>query len=173
MKRYLSLVFIIVFVSFSQSLGQLKVGYVDSKTILDQLPDAQDIQKRMDALVQEWQDDLRKMENDLKAKEDDYERRKLILSTVRKKELEKEIQDLKDQISDFKQKKFGVNGELFKKQDELMKPVQNKVFNAIQTVAEEQELDFVFDRSGDLMFLYAKPDYDITYLVIEELNKKL
>lgn len=170
MKKFPLLLILLIIVSGSIN-AQLKIGYVDSKTIMKELDDAKDVQQRMDALVLEWKDDLKKLENDLKAMEDDFERRKLILSTSKKRELEKEIRELKDQISDFKQKKFGVNGELFKKQEELMKPVQNKVFNAIQTVAEDQELDYVFDRSGDMMFLYAKADHDITYLVIEELNK--
>ena len=53
-----------------------------------------------------------------------------------------------------------------------MKPVQNRVFNAIQEIAAEEDLDFVFDRSGDIMLLYAKPDYDITALVLEKLNRE-
>ena len=61
-------------------------------------------------------------------------------------------------------------GELFQKQNELMKPIQNKVFTIIQQVATEEELDFVFDRSGDILFLYAKPEYDLTAKVIERLK---
>ncbi|MGE5353871.1 MAG: OmpH family outer membrane protein, partial [Acidobacteriota bacterium] len=69
-----------------------------------------------------------------------------------------------------RQKKFGTNGELFQKQDELMKPIQNRVFDSIKKVAEEQDLDFVFDRSGDVLFLYAKEKYDITNLVLQKLK---
>ena len=57
-----------------------------------------------------------------------------------------------------------------KKQEELMKPVQNRVFSVIQEVAKEKDLDFVFDRSGDIVFLYAKPEYDITNIVLEKLK---
>jgi outer membrane protein len=73
-------------------------------------------------------------------------------------------------MTDYRQKKFGTNGELFQKQDELMKPVQNRVFTAIKEVAEKEDLDFVFDRSGDVIFLYAKDKYDITNLVLEKLK---
>ena len=69
-----------------------------------------------------------------------------------------------------REKKFGHNGELFQKQDEIMKPVQNKVFNAITDIAKEEELDFVFDRSGDVLLLYAKEEYDITAKVLERLK---
>ena len=173
MKRIFVYSLILCALTISTVNAQLKIGYVDSKSIIDQLPDAQDIQKRLDALLQEWKDELKKMQNDLKAKEDDFEKRKLILSSTKKKELQKNIQDQNDQISDYKKSKFGVNGEIYKKQNELMKPIQNKVFNAIQKVAEDEEFDYIFDRSGDMMFLYAKPEHDVTYLVLEELKREI
>jgi outer membrane protein len=137
---------------------------------MDNLPDAQDARQKIDALVQEWQSELTKMENNWKAKYDDYEKRKLIMSDQTRAELEAELVKLEQEMTDYREKKFGTNGELFQKQDELMKPVQNKVFNAIQEVAEEEELDFVFDRSGDIMLLYAKEQYDITQTVLEKLK---
>ena len=81
-----------------------------------------------------------------------------------------EISKLEKEISDYRDKKFGAKGELFQKQDELMKPVQNKIFNTIKDVAEEEDLDFVFDRSGDILFLYAKEKYDLTAKVLERLK---
>jgi outer membrane protein len=101
---------------------------------------------------------------------DDYEKRKLIMSEQKRAETEKELVRLEENISKFRQSKFGANGELFKNQEEIMKPIQNKIFNIIQEVAEEEDLDFVFDRSGDILFLYAKEEYDITNLVLEKLK---
>lgn len=150
--------------------AQLQVGYVDSDTIMKELPDAQDAQKRLDALIQEWQEELSKKEKDWKAQFDDYEKRKLIMSNQKRAEIEKELVTLENEISDYRQAKFGVNGELFKNQEEIMKPIENKVFNAIKDVAEENDLDFVFDRSGDIIFLYAKEEYDITNQVLEKLK---
>ena len=92
------------------------------------------------------------------------------MSNQKRKETEKQLKAKGKEISDFRQKKFGVNGELFQKQEELMKPIQNMIFNAIEEVAKEKDLDFVFDKSGDLMFLYAKDKYDITPLVLEKLK---
>ncbi|QQS38200.1 MAG: OmpH family outer membrane protein [Ignavibacteriales bacterium] len=150
--------------------AQLKIGYVDSDTIMDNLPDAQDARQKLDQLIQEWQAELGKLESDWKTKYDDYEKRKLILTDQTRADLESELIKLEQQIADYREKKFGTNGELFQKQDELMKPVQNKVFTAIKEVAEEEGLDFVFDRSGDIMILYAKTDYDISAKVLEKLK---
>ena len=169
MKQIYLLFLITVLISGAVN-GQLKIGYVDSDTIFDKLPDAVDAQKKIDALIQEWQEELTKMENAWQTKYDDYEKRKLIMSSQKRAEVEKELVTLEDQISEFRQTKFGVDGELFKKQEELMKPIQNKVFNIIQEVARDNDFDFVFDRSGDIIFLYAKEEYDITNAVLDKLK---
>ena len=170
----MKLIFISLFVylpllSFVSN-AQLKIGYVDSDTIMDNYPDVQDARQRLDALIQEWQAELRKMESDLKLKQDDYEKRKLIMTEQTSTEAKADITKLEKEIADYRDKKFGANGELFQKQSEVMKPVQNKVFTIIQQIAAEEELDFVFDRSGDIIFLYAKPEYDLTAKVIERLK---
>jgi len=152
------------------SNAQLKIGYVDSDTIMDNFPDVQDARQKLDALIQEWQAELKKLESDLKAKQDDYEKRKLIMTEQTSNEAKTEITKLQKEITDYRDKKFGTNGELFQKQNELMKPLQNKIFTVIQGVATEEELDFVFDRSGDILFLFAKPEYDLTSKVIERLK---
>jgi outer membrane protein len=164
----LSLFFILA--SSSNIYSQLKIGYVDSDAIMKQLPDAQDTQKKLDAIIKEWQEELSKMEKDWKAKYDDYDKRKLVLSEQKRVEIEKDLTQMEDQISKFRQDKFGVKGELFQKQEELMKPIQNRVFTAIQDIAKANNYDFVFDRSGDIMFLYAKDDYDLTKLVLDKLK---
>jgi len=170
----MKLIFISLFVylpllSFISN-AQLKIGYVDSDTIMDNYPDVQDARQRLDALIQEWQAELRKMESDLKLKQDDYEKRRLIMTEQTSAEAKADIAKLEKEIADYRDKKFGANGELFQKQNEVMKPVQNKVFTIIQQIAAEEELDFVFDRSGDILFLYAKPEYDLTAKVIERLK---
>lgn len=164
-------IFIVLFFAFSGlTNAQLKIGYVDSDTIMDKLPDAQDAQQKLDALIKEWQEELNKLERTWKEKYEDYEKRKLIMSDQTRAEAEAELVKLEENMNSYRQKKFGVNGELFQKQDEIMKPVQNRVFDAIKQVAEAEELDFVFDRSGDVLFLYAKEKYDITNLVLEKLK---
>ena len=170
MKRILFPFVLLLLVFSSLSYGQMKIGYVDSDAIMDKLPDAQDARQKLDVLVQEWQGELNKIENTWKTKYDDYEKRKLIMTDQSRTELEAELVKLEKQISDYREKKFGTNGEMFQKQDELMKPVQNKVFSAIKEVALEEDYDYVFDRSGDILLLYAKDKYDITVKVLNKLK---
>ena len=169
MNRLLSVLITILFFS-SFVFGQLQIGYVDSDAIMKKLPDAQDAQKRIDTQIDEWQKEIREMQKKWKESYDDYERRKLIMGKQKRAEIEKELVTQEEQIEEYRQSKFGISGELYKKQDEFMKPIQNRVFSAIEEVALEKELDFVFDRSGDLIFLYAKEEYDITGDVLNKLQ---
>ncbi|MEE9432386.1 MAG: OmpH family outer membrane protein [Melioribacteraceae bacterium] len=170
MKKLHLLLFCALAFSFSNISAQLKIGYVDSDAIMKKLPDAQDAQKKIDAQINEWEKELDKLDKKWKEKFDDYERRKLIMSKQKRAEFEKELIALEQESEKFKQSKFGSNGELFTKQEELMKPIQNQVFTAIEEVAVENELDFIFDRSGDMIFLYAKEEYDLTSEVLSKLQ---
>jgi outer membrane protein len=170
MNRFFISCLLLLLVFSGLSYGQMKIGYVDSDAIMDKLPDAQDAKQKLDVLVQEWQGELNKIENTWKTKYDDYEKRKLIMTDQARAEVEAELVKLEKQISEYREKKFGTNGEMFQKQDELMKPVQNKVFSAIKEVAQEEDYDYVFDRSGDILLLYAKDKYDITVKVLNKLK---
>jgi outer membrane protein len=158
---------------FSSPLSaQLKIGFVDSDSIMDNLPDVQDARQKLDAMIRDWQNEIRNMETEYKKKKDDLDKRNLIMTDQTRTEAQKELSELENKISTYRDQKFGANGELFQKQDELMKPVQNKVFNAIQEIAADENLDFVFDRSGDIMLLFAKPEYDITAMVLEKIKRE-
>jgi outer membrane protein len=166
MKRFL-LLFVL---TLSLPLfSQVKVGYVDSETIMKQLPEAQDAQRKIDALVQQWQAELQKMKDEWKSKYDEYERRKLILTDEARAQMERELSELDRRIAEFQMQKFGPDGELYRKQDELIKPVQSKIFNAIKEVALEEGFDFVFDKSGEILLLYANEKYDLTQKVLNKL----
>ena len=172
MKRLSLILFLCAIVFAGLTKAQLKIGYVDSDSIMDKFADAQDARQKLDAFIQDWQAELTKLENSWKVKYDDYEKRKLILTDQTRADMESELIKLEQQISEYREKKFGTNGELFQKQDEIMKPVQNKVFTAIKDVAKDEDFDFIFDRSGDVMLLFAKDQYDVSALVLEKLKLK-
>ncbi|CUS85057.1 OmpH family outer membrane protein [Candidatus Kryptobacter tengchongensis] len=157
--------FILAEISFSQ----LKIGYIDSETIMKQLPEAQEAQRKIDVLIQQWQGELQKMRDEWKVKYEEYEKRKLILTDEARAQMEKELTELDRKIADFQMQKFGPDGELYRKQDEFVKPIQNKIFNAIKEVALEEGYDFVFDKSGEILLLYANEKYDLTQKVLNKL----
>lgn len=170
MRTRLVLLLLLLSGAWATSFAQLKIGYVDSEAILDKLPDAIDARQQLDQLIQEWQNELSKLEREWKTKFEDYDKRKLILTDQARAEYEAELVKMEQKIVEYREKKFGTNGEMFTKQDELMKPVQNKVFNAVKDVAAKEDFDFVFDKSAGILMLYAKDKYDITNLVLEKLK---
>lgn len=150
--------------------AQVKIGYINSEAIMKELPEAQDAQRKLDNLVQEWQAELRKLEVEWKQKYDAYDRDKLIMSDQTRAAREKELVDLENRIMQYREQKFGQNGELFQKQEEFMKPIQNKIFNALEKIAKEEGYDFVFDKSGEILLLYANEKYDLTNKVLQVLK---
>jgi outer membrane protein len=106
------------------------------------------------------------MQADWKKKFDDYDRRKLILTEQVRSDQEKDLRQLDQNITDFRNRKFGQNGELFQKQNDVMKPIQNKLFKIVEEVAKEDGFDYVFDRSGDTLVLFANDKYDLTQKVL-------
>lgn len=149
--------------------AQSKIGWINSKAIMEKLPEAQDAQKQIDNLVTEWQNELAKMQNEWQKKFQEYDKKKLILTDQLRAESEKELQDLDKKIADFRSKKFGQNGELFTKQNELMKPIQNKIFKVLQDIAQEDEYDYIFDKSGDILLMYTNEKHNLT----EEVYKRM
>lgn len=152
------------------AVAQQKIGHVSSEAIMKQLADAQDAQKQLDALVVEWQNELNKMQQDWQKKFDDYDQKKLIMTDARRADAERELRELDQRIADYRGQKFGQNGELFQKQNELMKPVQDRVFKAIQDVAKEEGYDYVLDKSGEILMMYANEKNDLTLKVLEKLQ---
>ena len=152
--------------------SQTKVGYIDSKKILESMQESRDAKARLDNLITQWQGELKVLQDSLKLLKDDFEKKKLILTDQLKKETETKISELEASVGNFKVQKFGENGEYFQKQTEFMKPVQDRIFKAIETVAKDGSYDYVFDRSSDILLLYVNESYDLTAKVIKEIEGK-
>src|SRR3990172_3407920 len=171
MKQKFALIIFLLVAAFP-ILSQQKIGYIDSKVILDNLQDAKDAQTNLDNLVLKWKGELQGLNDSLAFLKDDFEKKKLILTEKVRQQKEEEIKTMEKRISDFRLMKFGENGEYFQKQNELMKPVQDRMFKAIQDVAKEGGYDFVIDRSSQLLLLYMNDKYDLTQKVIRKLEEQ-
>jgi len=171
MKKIWCIVFLLI-ATVVPSFAQMKIGYINSEAIMQQLPEAQDAQKQLDGISSDWQTELAKMQTDLQHKFEDYDKKKLIMSDKRRAEVEKELQDLDKKMVDFRTAKFGANGELFTKQNELMKPIQDKVFKAVKDVANEGDYDYVFDKSSSTLLMYSNEKNDLTSKVLAKLQQK-
>jgi outer membrane protein len=157
--------------AFSQG-GAAKFGYVDTDYIMSQIPEYKAAQSELDKTSVQWQKEI-----DAKFAEVDklykaYQADAILLTDDMKKKRENEIINREKEAKDLQKQRFGVDGELFKKRQELVKPIQDKVYNAIKAVAEKNALGFILDKSGQVSILYANSKYDKSDDVLVYLGYK-
>lgn len=156
----------------NNSIAQTKVGYIDSKRIIESMQESVDAKQRLENLVSQWQGELKTLQDSLKSMKDDYDKKKLILTEQLRQQKETEIKDMETSVGNFRVQKFGEGGEYFNKQTEFMKPVYDRIFKAIETVAKEEKYDYVFDRSSDILLLYVNENHDLTAKVSRAMEGK-
>jgi len=167
----ITLVFLFCFLAFIPQLQAQKQAYVDTQYILSNIPEYNDAQDILNSLSQKWQKEITAKHQQLNEMYKKYQAEAVLLPTEVKKKRKDAFAKKGQEISDLQKKYFGPKGELFKKREELVKPIQEKVYNAIETVATTKNIDFVFDKAGSPTLLYSNPKYDISDLVLEEVGK--
>jgi len=150
--------------------AQTKIAHINSESIMQALPEAVDAQRSLDALVGQWEAELQKMQDDWKKKFEDYDKKKLILTEQARADQERSLRESDQSIVEFRNRKFGQNGELFQKQNDVMKPIQNKLFQVLEDVAKEDGYDYIIDRSGEILVLYANEKNDLTQKVLQRMQ---
>lgn len=169
MKKYL-LSLIILF--SSASFAQAKLGYVDSQTILNQFSEAIKAQGDLDALTNRWTAQMDSMTMSLQQEYQDYQKQAANMPEDKKLKVQQDLVQKEQAILEYRKQKFGQQtGEIFSKQEEIFEPVREKIYNAIQAVAKEEGMQFVFDKSSDVILLYADSAFDITFKVLDKLKR--
>ncbi len=169
MKKIIWFVCVLLVVPAIAGAQSIKIGYINSEAIMDQLPEAQEAQRQLDERVGEWQEELTQMQRTWQRKFEEYDKMKLIMSDQRRADAERELMDLDRQIAEFRDRRFGQDGELFRLQEELIRPIQDRIFLAIQEIAEEEAYDYVLDQSGDILLMYANEKWDLTQKVLQRV----
>ncbi len=147
-----------------------KFGYVDTEYILGNMTEYKAAQKQLNELSSKWEADLKILKEEVDKMYKDYKAEEILLSPTQKKEREDAIVAKEEAMKKFEQDKFGVNGELFKKRLELIKPIQEKISVAILAVVKKNGLDFIFDKSANMNILYSNAKFDRSDDVLDELG---
>jgi outer membrane protein len=168
MKRIiLSCLFIVVALS---SVMAQKWGYVDTEYILGKIPEYKEAQDEINALSLSWDQEIQSMYREIESLYDKLQAEEVLLTPEMKEERLTEIQLKEEEVKAYHKKVFGYEGLFFLKKKELIKPVQDKVFDAVEKVAKDNRLQMVFDKSGELVLIYTDPIHDYTDYVLEELG---
>ncbi len=172
-KQYKYSIFVILLILLGS--GRLmaqnqKIGYIDSNYILEHIPEYKGINQRLQLLSQQWKDQLKKMQTDIDQLQKDYNAKEILYTPEVRKEKKKAIDDKEKEKQAYLDSKFGPNGEYYQKQKELLQPLQQKIVGAVNKVAEREGYDFVFDRSGDYLFLYTRSQWNLSDNVLQEMG---
>jgi outer membrane protein len=173
MKNLSVIILALVLAIAGTTSAQTKVAFVNSGTILRELPEAQLAQKDLEAQVKVWQDELEKMGKQLQDDLEDYQKKQALLDPATKAAREKALQDLQQKAREYQMAKFDTReGEAVKLREKKLQPIQDKVLEAIKVVAREEGAAFVLDRVTDAtIVLYADEKYDLTYKVLDRLKR--
>ena len=170
MKKIL-LIALLLFMTSVAVLAQ-KYAIIDTKYILDKIPDYKQAQTQLDNIADGWQKDLDSMQVALDKMYKAYEAEQVFLSEDLRKKREDQLFLKEKGLRDLQRKRFGFEGDLFKKRQELIKPVQDKVYNAIQKISVQRGYDFVLDKSEGITVIFADPKLDKSEDVLKELGVK-
>jgi len=169
MKK-LSLTISVILLTIGLGFSQAKVAYVDTEYILSKIPTYETAKTKLDALSKGWEKEIDAKYADVEKKYKSYQAEQSMLSAQMKKQMEDEIIALEKTADDLKEKYFGNEGDLYKKRQELVKPIQDEVFTAIKNVATEGNYGFIFDKSSGAIMIYTDPKFDVSDEVLKKLG---
>ena len=170
MKKILAA--LLVTVCFAFAAEAQRYAIVDTKYILDKIPDYKDAQKSLDVVSEQWQREIDAKQAELDRMYRNFEAEQVMLSDELKKKREDELFMREKEVRDLQRKRFGFEGDLFKKRQELVKPIQDKVYMAIQKIAANRQYDFILDKSEGITVIFADPKLDRSEDVLRELGVK-
>ena len=163
----ISCLFLIAFTSNAQ-----RYGVIDSRYILEKLPEYKESQTKLDQFSNQWQVEIEKKQADLDKMYKDYDAEQVMLTDELKKKRQDELYNREKEVRDLQKKRFGFEGDLFRKRQELIKPIQDKVYLAIQKLAVEKSYDFILDKSEGITVIFADPKLDKSEEVLKNLGVK-
>jgi len=157
---------------FTGFLSAQRYAVIDSKFILEKLPDYKEAQARLDQFSVLWQQEIDQKQTAVDKMVKDFEAEQVMLTEALRKKREDEIYNKEKELRDLQRKRFGFEGDLFRKRMELIKPVQDRVYNAIQKLAVEKQYDFILDKSEGITVIFADPKLDKSEEVLRSLGVK-
>ena len=171
MKKFLLTVGCILALFFS-SQAQERYAIVDTKYILEKMPEYKEAQKKLDATSMIWQKEIDTKQAALDKMYKDFDAEQVMLSDTLKKKREDQLFNMEKEVRDLQRKRFGYEGDLFKLRQELVKPIQDKVYNAIQQLAVNRMYELILYKSEGITVIFADPKLDKSDDVLKTLGIK-
>ncbi|MBX2828077.1 MAG: OmpH family outer membrane protein [Flavobacteriaceae bacterium] len=158
-------------VTIAQAQRGARIGYIDMEYILESVPEYQEASTQLAGKVQRWKKDIEKLNAEIEQMKLNLSNEKVLLTAELIEEREEEIKILEEEMLTYQQARFGPNGDLDIQRRQLVQPVQDQVFNIVQEIAEAKKYDFIFDKSADIVMLFASKRNDISDQVLRRINR--
>lgn len=172
MRKLIALLAFTITAFVAAPVSAQKYAYVDTQYILDNISEYKAAQQQLDQLSISWQKEIETRYAAIDKLYKDYQAEQILLTEDMKRKRELEITNKEKEVKEFQKQKFGYEGELFKKKQELVKPIQDKIYNAVKKIATDQSYAVIFDKTSDLIMLYANPKYDKSDDVLSAMGYK-
>lgn len=169
-KKVLLFVFIILSITSNAQKAQ-RIGYIDMEYILENIPEYKEAQSKINSKASGWQSTIEKKQKEIETLKAELNNERALLTEELIFEKEEDIQILEFDLKNLQANYFGVHGDLYFLRQQLVKPIQDLVFNSVQDIAKKRKYDFVLDNSSSLIMLYTNKQYDISDLVITSITR--
>lgn len=169
MKKFIVFSIIVLAFAINDTFAQ-KFGYVDTQYVLGRMTEYKEAQTELETLAKGWETEIQSKYKEVEEKEAALQAEEVLLTAEMMQERRMEIDRAWKEVKEYQKQIFGFDGLYFLKKKELIKPVQDQVFDAVEKVAKNNRLQIVFDKSGDLVMIYTDPIHDYTDFVLEELG---
>lgn len=165
--KYFALLFFVLSLRLASAQSY---AYIDSDYILENVPEYAEAKERLDKMAERWTKEIEDRYATIKDLKSKYDREEVLLPKEEREKRKSEIQKLEQEAIDLQTQHFGSNGDYFQKRQELIKPIQDRVFTALKKVAKREGYAFVFDKANQSNLLYAEKEFDISNEVLEEMG---
>ena len=169
-KRYL---FVLLFLMTTFIFAQrgVKIGYIDTEYILENLPEYNEVSLRLEEKAEAWKKEIENRALKIEQKKQSLNSERILLTDEMIEESEQEIIFEEEELSEYQQKRFGPRGDLIIQKQQLIQPIQDQIFNAIKELAKSKNYDFIFDKSTDIVMLYSDKRYDISDQILRTISR--
>jgi Skp family chaperone for outer membrane proteins len=149
----------------------VRIGYIDTEYILENISEYSNANSQLDSKVQQWKSEIEKRFTELEDQKKQLNNERILLTNELVSEREEDLQIIENEIIDYQQKRFGPNGDLMIQKQQLIQPIQDQIFAAVQEIAMSKKYDFIFDKSADVVMLFSADRYDISDRVLKTINR--
>ena len=171
MKKNYFFIFLLLFVGILNAQRGIKIGYIDTEYILENLPEYSQVSNRLEEKAADWKREIEDRSRNIEQQKESLNSERILMTDEMIQEIEQEIIFQEEELSEFQLKRFGPRGDLIIQKQQLVQPIQDQIFNAIKELAKSRNYDFIFDKSADVVMLYSDKKYDLSDQILRTISR--